>query len=243
MAKVYIDSKHLEKQLKKETRKDRALRNLMRVGGVLWSLMKKNPYVFMVTLLTELIEIEGEASDTTKKFTQGLKGELEVFDTLRKDLNDDFHVRKGYIIPGNGDIDFLVIGPNGIFIIEVKNLKGWVSYEDGEFVHKKYLPGGKIGNVASRDPCKQARTQAFLLREHLETLRDNKNKKFRIPYIKCIVVFASDTKFESDGSEIETVLRPDTLCDFIENHTGIINPNWQKNIEKLVRRWGDILQF
>ncbi len=59
------------------------------------------------------------------KAIKGINGEDEFFNVL-KSVSDDYIVIQNYEIPEVrlGDIDFLLIGPKGIFIFEVKNYSG-----------------------------------------------------------------------------------------------------------------------
>ncbi|GIW67059.1 MAG: hypothetical protein KatS3mg096_562 [Candidatus Parcubacteria bacterium] len=56
---------------------------------------------------------------------KGIEGEDEFFNVL-KSIGDDYIVIQNYEVPEtrSGDIDFLIVGPKGIFIFEIKNYNG-----------------------------------------------------------------------------------------------------------------------
>ncbi len=61
-------------------------------------------------------------------FSGGLVGEREVAALLDKTLSDDYFVINDlYLRGGGGDIDHIILGPNGIFVLETKNWSGVIS--------------------------------------------------------------------------------------------------------------------
>jgi len=73
------------------------------------------------------------------------EAEKEVQDFLRKNLTEEYHIFEN-IFTGYGDIDAIVVGPTGIYMIEVKsnsgvitaNAKGYLSIIDGDTPNKNY---------------------------------------------------------------------------------------------------------
>lgn len=64
---------------------------------------------------------------------QGAGGELGVRLTLRG-LDDRFRVLGSVVIGNKGDMDFVVVGPTGVWVIEVKSHKGRIRVEDGRLL-------------------------------------------------------------------------------------------------------------
>lgn len=60
-------------------------------------------------------------------FEKGLKGEGAIYYEL-KELGDEFVVFQDVLIGQRGNTDFIVVGPTGIFAIEVKNISGKISF-------------------------------------------------------------------------------------------------------------------
>ncbi len=62
-------------------------------------------------------------------FNNGLLGEQSVENILQK-LPDDYTIYENVILPGKqSNTDFVIVGPNGIFVVEVKSHKGRISYD------------------------------------------------------------------------------------------------------------------
>lgn len=57
-------------------------------------------------------------------FFSGKEAEEKVVQALSR-LSDDFNIVRNYRFPG-GDIDLIVVGPSGIFLFEVKKVRGKV---------------------------------------------------------------------------------------------------------------------
>jgi hypothetical protein len=61
-------------------------------------------------------------------FSGGWEGEKKVAKLLADKLNDDYHILNDlYLHSGGGDIDHIVLGPNGVFVLETKNWSGSIS--------------------------------------------------------------------------------------------------------------------
>lgn len=76
---------------------------------------------------------------------KGLKGEQTVEHVLTQ-LPDGYTVYNDIVLgKQNGNIDFVVVGPNGVFIIEVKNISGEITFDgnqllqNGKPMKKDYL--------------------------------------------------------------------------------------------------------
>jgi hypothetical protein len=85
--------------------------------------------LFLLILAKPLINLfNGESS----KFSHGLEGEEEVRQVLES-LDNQYTVFHGAILgKDKGDIDFIVVGPPGIFILEVKSLGGKIGFNGQE---------------------------------------------------------------------------------------------------------------
>ena len=83
---------------------------------------------------------------------RGLKGENEVFKCLET-LPKDYFIFNDVKLPGKGgNIDHIVIGPSGVFVIETKNYSGkyringnkWFYYKNGKYVETSKSPGSQV---------------------------------------------------------------------------------------------------
>jgi eukaryotic-like serine/threonine-protein kinase len=58
-------------------------------------------------------------------YRSGWQSKKEVATLLSRTLSDDYYLLNNlYLRDGGGDIDHIVLGSNGIFVLETKNWKG-----------------------------------------------------------------------------------------------------------------------
>jgi hypothetical protein len=67
-------------------------------------------------------------------YNGGLKGEKQVTKLLTRKLNNDYYLVNDLPLRnGGGDIDHLVIGPTGVFVLETKNWNGNINCNGDEW--------------------------------------------------------------------------------------------------------------
>ncbi len=67
-------------------------------------------------------------------FKGGWEGEKQVIRLLNDKLNDAYYILNSlYLNDGGGDIDHIVLGPNGVFVLETKNWSGSISCSGEEW--------------------------------------------------------------------------------------------------------------
>ncbi|NOZ59056.1 MAG: NERD domain-containing protein [Euryarchaeota archaeon] len=163
-------------------------------------------------------------------YISGIRGEEEVVREL-SGLDDRFLVLNNYRIGRRGDIDHIVVGPKGIFVIETKNLRGTVSFRNGRFEYiKRGRRGGTYPGNAS-DPVAQVQRNAVRLRRLLTRRADG---KLRIPYVRALVVFASETHISGEPPREVPVLRPWELGEYIMSQKDVLGWKRQHRIERLL---------
>src|SRR5205823_4975822 len=95
------------------------------------------PSLFVATALTAVLWLANRAPGTRDQRPRpgtperaaqqmlGLRGEQHVSALLARDLPDDYVLINGLALPrAGGDIDHLVIGPTGVFVLETKTMAG-----------------------------------------------------------------------------------------------------------------------
>lgn len=154
----------------------------------------------------------------------GAQGESKVCRFLDEKLPPDYYIFND-IKTGNGNIDHIVIGPNGIFIIETKNYSGCVRVEN----NKVFIDGNKM----SKDPFRQVRFEAYQVKKYLE--KELKQVRF---FVEPIVVFLNSEIIVQASSNRVAVLPLALLPDYILN-TDVMNlpPNL---VERLARSLGKL---
>ncbi len=147
-----------------------------------------------------------------KIWMSGAKGEEKVAKCLRS-LNGKFHVFHDVLLPRTkGDIDHVVVGPNGVFVIETKNNNGTISCNGDSW--SQWKTGKKGGRYKGRlgSPSKQAKRNATLL---ANLIGRRLHTRF---FVNAIVVFANKKAMLNIKNSTVAVLRTHELCDFIENY-------------------------
>lgn len=132
-----------------------------------------------------------KADSESKGYLQGLFGEDDIAVSL-KELSDQYSVYADVKIkPKTGNIDYVVIGPTGLFTIEVKSHRGIISFNGLELARKN----GKL----EKDFLKQAMSEAISLHDYLRERLETEI------FIKPVVVFSSFAKMNFGLKPINNV--------------------------------------
>jgi hypothetical protein len=146
----------------------------------------------------------------------GKRGEEAVSQAL-KALSDDYALLNDLTIPDSrGNVDHLLIGPNGIFVIETKNYSGSVRCDGDRWF---------VGRRAVNSLSKQAKRNSMVIRASLTSLHPEKG--FKVPYVSPLLVFVNNRIRLNLCTPTIPVLRLDELVDFVRNHkaAGMISEN------------------
>jgi hypothetical protein len=100
-------------------------------------------------------------------WARGLDGELQVAQML-EGLEDDGYRVEEHIDIGFGDVDLVVVGPTGVFAIEVKNWSGTVRQVNGQFLRNGWDEDRSLrqairGAIAIRERLGVAWVEAILV--------------------------------------------------------------------------------
>ena len=142
----------------------------------------------------------------------GAEGEETVAQLLSL-LGDAYRVIHDAVLPGmRGNIDHIVLGPNGVFVIETKNHKGFITCNGDSWMQRKVGQLGTpyLGRIGC--PSKQVKRYAISLRN---LIRDRLGMNL---YVNCVIVFTNrDAVLRVDNPTV-AVLKPDELCQVIKNY-------------------------
>jgi len=86
------------------------------------------------------------ATDTEEKLRAGIEGEHRVAAELGRALNDEWTLLHGYV-NRRGEIDYLLLGPSGLFAIEVKTVNATVHIDGDRWRADKY---DRYGNLVEQ---------------------------------------------------------------------------------------------
>ena len=131
-------------------------------------------------------------------------------------LPDDYTVFNQVIVP-NGksfrELDFVVIGPNGIFAIEVKHHRGEISGKETDLTwcQRKRSRAGNTYEQDLRNPVGQLKGAIHALKQRLKAQGIH-------PWIQGIVVFTHPECSLSLGETSVPVLRLESLAAFIRDY-------------------------
>ncbi|ADZ09735.1 NERD domain protein [Methanobacterium lacus] len=149
-----------------------------------------------------------------KRWNKGILGEKRVIKYLNM-LPEAYFVFNDVKFPGSyGDLDHIVVGPTGIFVIETKNYQGsYVVKEDGW-----YYQNGEGIKKSKGQPGKQVMRNAMSLKRFMAT----NNINMKGVWIDPIVTLVNNNFEIIEKPEYYNVLSPSAIPKFIvnkKNHT------------------------
>jgi hypothetical protein len=150
----------------------------------------------------------------------GIAGEEYTLKIL-KTLPDSYVIFNQLEVPdersrtGRRELDFVVCGPNGVFVVESKNHNGRLegSADDKEWTIHKVGRGGTPYSSTVRNPVRQVRQQVGVLSSFL------KGKQIT-DWITGIVALSSDNSLDGiDGGSVPVVCATD-IAEVVTSHIG-----------------------
>ena len=133
-------------------------------------------------------------------------------------LPDDYTVFNQVIVPNGSshrELDFVVVGPNGIFATEVKHHRGKISGQETDFTwrQRKRSRAGNTYEQGFRNPVGQLKGAVYALKQYLQGHGVNH-------WIQGIVVFTHPESKLSLGETSVPVLRLEKLASYIRDYRG-----------------------
>lgn len=127
---------------------------------------------------------------------------------------------------GFREIDFIVCGPTGIFVIESKNYVGNIvgNEQDLNWTKHKISRKGNFYSNSVRNPIKQIKTQVAVLKKHLRIAKLN-------PWVTPIVALSLNNSLEHIKSDSVPVVNSSDLVMFI---TAYDSPYPVKNFDDVI---------
>jgi len=153
-------------------------------------------------------------ADREAQQNMGRSGEQQVRNTLAAELPEPFVLLNGLTLPRcAGDIDHVVVGPTGLFVLETKTMAGIIECDpDGTWRRTKIGRAGTAYGGFIGDPARQAQQNIAAVRASL---------KRRLPHlfsgtplwIEGLVVFAHPrTQLETEHSPVPALRLVDTAA-------------------------------
>ncbi len=136
----------------------------------------------------------------------GAEGEESVIRVLQN-LDSSFKVVHDVVLPGeNSNIDHIVVGSVGTFVIETKNYNGIIRCNEDYWTRKKVGRRGTVYSAGIGNPSKQAKRNAVILKNWLQS------KNIDVGFIDAVVVFTNgDVKLNLRRPTVKIVKVNDLL--------------------------------
>ena len=142
-------------------------------------------------------------------YSGGWEGEKKVADLLTSTLSDDYFLLNDlYLRDGGGDIDHIVLGPNGVFVLETKNWNGSISCNGDEWQR-----AGKRNFSGS--PSRQVKRNASKIKQIIDS---SLNLKSLGIWVEGIVVFTNNHATLHINNPTVTILKLHQLSKHISSY-------------------------
>lgn len=146
-------------------------------------------------------------------YSSGYEGERKVVEQLIG-LNDDYSLINDIKVPNSfGNIDHVLLSPNGIFVIETKNFEGKIRCDgDNWYQYKEHWKVSQEHEIKS--PSKQAKGNALSVKNFL--ISKGVFDKPANVWVNAIVVFTSEKVDLSLNAPVVPILKLSELVSFIQ---------------------------
>lgn len=183
--------------------------------GLLYSFLSANfelMYIFIITLM-----VGGIFLKIYLNYSSGLEAENLITECLSH-LDDRYYLINDVKLPESyGNVDHILLGPNGIFVIETKNYSGKISCNSDEWI-RHYEGGAGIsmrGNIYFKpdkdysigSPSRQVKRNAVKIKQVIG----------RNIWVEGIIVFTNPNVELQLSGTTTPILQIDELCDYIKN--------------------------
>ena len=155
-------------------------------------------------------------------YKSGRQGEKAVIKTLANNLNDDYYIINGaYLKNRGGDIDHIVLGPTGVYVLETKNWSGKIICNGDQWQR----PGKKVkGN-----PSLQTKSNTQEIKKIVESSQISRRPDI---WIEGLIVFTNARADLHVNNSTVPALRLQQLSNYIKNQKN--NSLTKDQIQKIV---------
>jgi hypothetical protein len=186
--------------------------------------------ILFLLLAVAVAAAANHSRNRIQSFIKGAKGEEMAARELGM-LPQEFTVFHGLdiikltsITKGLYDLDHVVVGPNGVFVIETKNWSDDITIENGNLLY--------AGQTPTRPPLEQVKTEAKQLQAHLKSEADIDIE------IRPVLCFASNNLHPGEQGAVGVIVcNANRLTNVILSHDeNIISDSNQMRIIKTLRK-------
>jgi len=163
-----------------------------------------------------------------RNWIKGAKGEKLVGKYLKK-LPSGYTYFNDIDLPGRwGNIDHIIIGPNGIFVLETKNLGGFYVVDGHKWSYQvSHLPIYR----PMKSPGKQAKGNAIALRKYLSS----EGVDMAGIWVTSVVTFLSTKIVRMKDPPNYEIVHPSRLVQFITTKHGELDENIKRKSIELIK--------
>ncbi len=148
-----------------------------------------------------------------KIWTIGAKGEEKVAKHLERLENDHIIINDLNLPQLYGNVDHVVIGNNGIFVIETKNLNGTITCNGDDWTREKVGRMGTVYPAHIGNPSKQVKRNAAIMKKWIEL----NCQSIESVWVNCILTFTNeDAEVIVNGETVE-ILECHHIPHYIKN--------------------------
>jgi len=154
----------------------------------------------------------------------GRQGEKAVANALTNGLSDEYYLINGVYLKGRGgDIDHIVLGPSGVYVLETKNWSGKIICHGDQWQR----PGKKVNS----SPSLQAKYNTQKVKKLVDTSPDFRGLKV---WIEGLLVFTNNYADLHLNNPTVTILRLQQLSSYIKNQEN--NRLTNEQIQKIIKQ-------
>jgi len=155
-------------------------------------------------------------------YTSGQQGENAVIKTLANSLNDDYYIINGvYLKNRGGDIDHIVLGPTGVYVLETKNWSGKIICNGDQWQR----PGKKVKSK----PSLQTKSYTQEIKRIINSSQISRRPDI---WIEGLIVFTNARADLHVNNPTVPALRLQQLSNYIKNQKN--NSLTKDQIQKIV---------
>lgn len=167
-----------------------------------------------------------------QRWGKGAKGEKIVAKKLNK-LSRKYIILNEVKIPNlGGDIDHIVVGPTGIYIIETKNYSPTYIPDENVWYHKS-------GRIAEVNPARQVKLQTSKLNNFINHKMKTKSDKISVHSIISPINHNIIYKYKINSYKI---VYPENLVHYISNQQNTLNHNEIREIVNILNKHGNFIK-
>ena len=146
-------------------------------------------------------------------YRRGSEGEKKVTKILTSTLGDEYSlINDVYIHDGYGNIDHIVLGPNGVFVIETKNYAGRIMCDGDEWSSQHTGKFNRLIHYDIGSPSRQVKRNAVRVKRVIEDSGAFKSKRI---WVDGVLVFANKRVDLRINNPTVPILRANKLPEFI----------------------------